>query len=1043
MSRFNLSNWAIRHPQLLAFLILVIGLSGALAYSRLGRAEDPAFTIKTAVVTVEWPGATTAEMQAQVADRVEKKLQELPWIDKIDTYCKPSFAAISLNFRDSTPPREVPLLFLELRKKMSDLLPDLPGGVLGPFVNDEFGDVDSVLYTIVGDGASYAQLKDVAEALRKRLQRVPDVTKVDLYGDQGERIFVEFSHAKLATLGVPLQSLFDSIGKQNALSPAGEFQTGAQRLPVRVTGAQQGAEAVAETPIFAGGQTFRLGDVAKVSHGYEDPPSFLIRAEGQPALEVGVVMQKGGNILALGKALDAALADFEAELPRGVTISRIADQPQVVDRAVGEFTRSFVEALAIVLAVSFLSLGWRAGFVVATSVPLVLAIVFIAMAFLGLDLQRVTLGALIIALGLLVDDAIIATEMIVVKLEQGWDRERAASFAWTSTAFPMLTGTLVTAAGFMPIGLANSAVGEYTGGIFWVVGIALVASWFVAVLFTPYLGFKLLPNYARSGHARNENAIYTTPFYRAFRRALEFCVSRPIVVIAVAVALLGLGLSQFTKVQQQFFPLSERPELFFELRLAEGSSIQATEAAVKEAEGLIAGDSDAQSYTSYIGKSSPRFWLGLQPVQPNESFAQIVIVARDVEARERIKARIEAAVAKGALSAARVRLDRFNFGPPVGFPVQFRVVGPEPDVVREAAARVRDVMRADARLIDPHLNWGEKMPSLRLEVDQARARALGLTPQDIAQTLQTLVGGATVTTLRVGEERVDVVARAIPSERAALDRLEDLTVATRDGTPVPVGQVARVIRTTEDPIIWRKDREVVVTALADVVDGVQPPDVSLSLWPKLASIRESLPPGYRIELGGAIEESEKGNSSIFVLFPVMILAMLTLLMIQMQSFSRLAMVFFTAPLGIVGASLALNLAGRPFGFVALLGLIALAGMDMRNTVILIDQIEADVRDRGLTRREAIVFSTMRRARPVALTALAAILAMIPLSHSAFWGPMAFTIMGGLSVATFLTLFLLPSIYALWHRRSLGPARAADKAKAAPGLSVIGAPAAAR
>jgi multidrug efflux pump len=1043
MSRFNLSNWAIRHPQLLAFLILVIGLSGALAYSRLGRAEDPAFTIKTAVVTVEWPGATTAEMQAQVADRVEKKLQELPWIDKIDTYCKPSFAAISLNFRDSTPPREVPLLFLELRKKMSDLLPDLPGGVLGPFVNDEFGDVDSVLYTIVGDGASYAQLKDVAEALRKRLQRVPDVTKVDLYGDQGERIFVEFSHAKLATLGVPLQSLFDSIGKQNALSPAGEFQTGAQRLPVRVTGAQQGAEAVAETPIFAGGQTFRLGDVAKVSHGYEDPPSFLIRAEGQPALEVGVVMQKGGNILALGKALDAALADFEAELPRGVTISRIADQPQVVDRAVGEFTRSFVEALAIVLAVSFLSLGWRAGFVVATSVPLVLAIVFIAMAFLGLDLQRVTLGALIIALGLLVDDAIIATEMIVVKLEQGWDRERAASFAWTSTAFPMLTGTLVTAAGFMPIGLANSAVGEYTGGIFWVVGIALVASWFVAVLFTPYLGFKLLPNYARSGHARNENAIYTTPFYRAFRRALEFCVSRPIVVIAVAVALLGLGLSQFTKVQQQFFPLSERPELFFELRLAEGSSIQATEAAVKEAEGLIAGDSDAQSYTSYIGKSSPRFWLGLQPVQPNESFAQIVIVARDVEARERIKARIEAAVAKGALSAARVRLDRFNFGPPVGFPVQFRVVGPEPDVVREAAARVRDVMRADARLIDPHLNWGEKMPSLRLEVDQARARALGLTPQDIAQTLQTLVGGATVTTLRVGEERVDVVARAIPSERAALDRLEDLTVATRDGTPVPVGQVARVIRTTEDPIIWRKDREVVVTALADVVDGVQPPDVSLSLWPKLASIRESLPPGYRIELGGAIEESEKGNSSIFVLFPVMILAMLTLLMIQMQSFSRLAMVFFTAPLGIVGASLALNLAGRPFGFVALLGLIALAGMDMRNTVILIDQIEADVRDRGLTRREAIVFSTMRRARPVALTALAAILAMIPLSHSAFWGPMAFTIMGGLSVATFLTLFLLPSIYALWHRRSLGPARAADKAKAAPGLSVIAAPAAAR
>jgi multidrug efflux pump len=1037
MSRFNPSHWGIRHPQLLAFLILVIGLSGAFAYSRLGRAEDPAFTIKTAVVSVEWPGATAAEMQGQVADRIEKKLQELPWVDKIDSYYKPGFASISLNFRDSTPPRDVPMLFLELRKKMSDLLPDLPAGVLGPFVNDEFGDVDSVLYTIVGDGASYAQLKEVAEAFRKRLQRVADVTKVDLYGDQPERIFVEFSHAKLATLGVPLQAVFDSIGKQNALSPAGEFQTDAQRLPVRVTGAQQGAEAVAETPVFAGGQTFRLGDVANVSHGYEDPPSFLIRAQGQPALEVGVVMQKGGNILALGKTLDATLADFETELPRGVTISRIADQPEVVDRAVGEFTRSFVEALAIVLAVSFLSLGWRAGFVVATSVPLVLAIVFIAMAFLGLDLQRVTLGALIIALGLLVDDAIIATEMIVVKLEQGWDRERAASFAWTSTAFPMLTGTLVTAAGFMPIGLARSAVGEYTGGIFWVVGIALAASWFVAVLFTPYLGFALLPNYASGGHARNEAAIYATPFYRAFRRALEFCVRRPAVIIVVAAGLLGLGLTQFGRVQQQFFPLSERPELFFELRLAEGSSIQATEATARQAESLIAGDPDAQSYTSYIGKSSPRFWLGLQPVQPNESFAQIVIVARNVEARERIKARIEAAVAKGALSAARVRLDRFNFGPPVGFPVQFRVVGPEPDVVREAAQRVRDVMRADPRLIDPHLNWGEKMPSLRLEVDQSRARALGLTPQDIAQTLQTLVGGATVTTLRVGDERVDVVARAIPGERAALDRIEDLTIATRDGAAVPVGQVARVIRTIEDPIIWRKDREVVVTALADVVDGVQPPDVSRSLWPKLASIRDSLPPGARIEMGGAIEESQKGNSSIFILFPVMILAMLTLLMIQMQSFSRLAMVFFTAPLGIVGASLALTLAGQPFGFVALLGLIALAGMDMRNTVILIDQIEADVRDRGLARREAIVFSTMRRARPVALTALAAILAMIPLSHSAFWGPMAFTIMGGLSVATFLTLFLLPSIYALWHRRSLGPDTATARVRGEPAPMALG------
>jgi multidrug efflux pump subunit AcrB len=646
--------------------------------------------------------------------------------------------------------------------------------------------------------------------------------------------------------------------------------------------------------------------------------------------------------------------------------------------------------------------------------------VFVAMTMLGLDLQRVTLGALIIALGLLVDDAIIATETIVVKLEQGWDRERAASFAWTSTAFPMLTGTLVTAAGFMPIGLANSATGEYAGGIFWVVGIALVASWFVAVLFTPFLGFKLLPNYAKASHRRDEQAIYATRFYRGFRRALEFCVSRPLVVIAVALVVVGFALSQFGKVQQQFFPLSERPELFFELRLAEGSAIGATEKAAAEAEKLIAGDDDASSFTTYIGKSSPRFWLGLQPVQPNESFAQIVIVAKDVEARERIKARIEAAVARGALSQARVRVDRFNFGPPVGFPVQFRVTGPEIDKLREIAAEVRDVMRTDDRVIDPHLNWGEKMPSLHFDVDQARARAFGLTPQDIAQSLQTLIGGATVTTIRAGEERIDVVARAVPSERAALDRIGDLTIETRGGIAVPIGQVAKIVRSTEEPIIWRRDRQLVITALGDVVDGSQPPDVSKALWQKLQPIREALPLGYDIEMGGAIEESQKGTASIAVLFPIMIMAMLTLLMAQMQSFSRLAIVFFTAPLGIVGASVALNLAHKPFGFVALLGLIALAGMDMRNTVILVDQIETDVRERGLSRREAIVFATMRRARPVALTAIAAILAMIPLSESAFWGPMALTIMGGLSLATFMTLFLLPAIYALWFRRSLGP-----------------------
>jgi len=1023
MESFNLSRWGLRHPQLVAFLIVVIAVAGLIAYLRLGRAEDPSFTIKNASVSATWPGATAEEMQGQVADPIERKLQELPWADKIDTYSKPGFTSISFVFRDSTPAREVPMLFLQLRKKMSDVKADLPADVIGPSINDEFGDVDAVLYTISGDGASYAQLKAVAKALRKRLQPIADVSKVDLYGDQGERIFVEFNHAKLATLGVPATAVLDSLAKQNALTAAGEFQTDAQRVPLRVSGAIEGLAAVEETPVSVNGATFRLGDIATVSHGYEDPPSYLIRANGQPALEIGVVMQKGGNILELGKALDSALESFKTELPQGVAIDRIADQPKVVATAVSEFTRSFLEALAIVLAVSFVSLGWRSGLVVATSVPLVLAIVFVAMTILGLDLQRVTLGALIIALGLLVDDAIIATEMIVVKLEQGWERERAASFAWTSTAFPMLTGTLVTAAGFMPIGLASSSTGEYAGGIFWVVGIALVASWFVAVLFTPFLGSKLLPSYVKGSHHHNEAAIYATPFYRAFRRALEFSVRRPWVVIAVAAAIIVGGLSQFGKVQQQFFPMAERPELFFELRLAEGSSIGASQTAAREAEKLIAGDADALSYTTYIGKSSPRFWLGLLPVQPNEAFSQIVIVAKDVAARERVKARIEAAVARGALSQARVRVDRFNFGPPVGFPVQFRVIGPDPDAALAIAARVRDEMASDPRVLDPHLNWGERMPSLKIEVDQARARAFGLTPQSVAQSLQTLIGGVTVTSLRAGDEHIDVVARAVAPERAALDRLDELTIDTPSGVALPVAQIGRVVRTTEPPILWRKDREAVVTALADVVDGAQPPDVSTALWPKLASIRASLPPGFRIEMGGAIEESQKGNSALFVLFPIMIMTMLTLLMIQMQSFSRLAIVFFTAPLGIVGASIALSLAHRPFGFVALLGLIALAGMDMRNTVILVDQIEADVRDRGLTRREAIVFSTMRRARPVALTALAAIMAMVPLSESAFWGPMAFTIMGGLSLATLMTLFLLPAIYALWFRKSLGPAPA--------------------
>lgn len=801
-------------------------------------------------------------------------------------------------------------------------------------------------------------------------------------------------------------------------------------MPLRVTGALDGVKAVAETPVESNGRVFRLGDIATVTHGFVDPPSFLVRQKGKPALGIGVVTAKGANILELGKEVSAATSEFMRAVPQGINIEQVADQPKVVEHAVGEFVHSFIEALVIVLFVSFLALGWRTGIVVALSVPLVLAIVFIVMHAMSLDLHRITLGALIIALGLLVDDAIIAVEMMVVKMEQGWDRFRAASFAWESTAFPMLTGTLVTAAGFLPIGFANSAVGEYAGGIFWIVAIALIASWFVAVLFTPYIGVKLLPNVAVH-HNHDPHAIYETRLYRALRSVIQWCVEHRVKVVVATIGVFALSIVAFGHVQQQFFPLSERPELFLQLRLPEGTAIGVTKKAVEKAEKMLKDDKDIATYTAYVGQGSPRFWLGLNPQLPDESFAEIVIVAKDVEARERIKARLEKAVDQGALTEARVRVDRFNFGPPVGFPVQFRVIGPDTKTVRDIAYKVRDIVRQNPNVKDPQLDWNEQSPYLKLVVDQDRARAMGLTPQDVSQALSMLISGVPVTTVRDGIEKVEVVARAVPSERLDLADVGDLTITSRNGVAVPLQQIAKIEYSHEEPILWRRNRDMAITVRADVVDGVQAPDVTNQIWPKLQDIRDHLEPAYRIEMGGAIEESAKGNASIFVLFPLMVIVMLTLLMIQLQSFSRLFLVFLTAPLGIIGASLGLNVANQPFGFVALLGLIALAGMIMRNAVILVDQIETDV-SHGLTRREAIVEATVRRARPVVLTALAAILAMIPLSRSAFWGPMAITIMGGLFVATFLTLLYLPGLYALWFRKSLEESGPSEQSSGQPG-----------
>jgi multidrug efflux pump len=1004
MQRFNLSAWAITHRALILFMMIILAGAGIYSYLNLGRAEDPSFTIKVMIVNVSWPGATAAEMEKQVADKIEKKLQELPHLDRVESYSRPGVSFIRIILSDTTPPSQVKELWYQARKKVSDIRNDLPPDIQGPNFNDEFGDVYSALYMLTGDGQSYAELKARAEDIRQRLLRVPNVNKADIIGEQPQRIYIEFSHAKLANLGITPQQIFDSVARQNAVTSGGAVDTSADRINLRVTGAFSGVEAIAAVPVQADGRIFRLGDIATVKRGYEDPASFIVRSNGRPALGIGVSMLEGANIITLGEDLKRAMKSIVAELPVGVEITQVADQPHVVDESVSEFFHVFTEALVIVLIVGFVSLGLRTGVVVALSVPLVLAIVFVVMFATGFDLHRITLGALIIALGLLVDDAIIAIEMMVVKMEQGLDRVKAATFAWTSTAFPMLTGT--------PVGFAKSSSGEYAGGIFWVVGIALIASWFVAVLFTPYLGIRLLPDLKKHGTEHDPDAIYQTRIYRALRSVIELALRRRKTVVAATVFMFLASIAGFGLVQQQFFPTSTRTELFFEMRLPEGTAIGVTEATAKKAEQLIGNDPDVASYTTYVGAGAPRFWLGLNPELPNTNFAQVVIVAKTLEGRERLKARLEKAIADGALAQARARVDRFVFGPPVGFPVQFRVIGPDPLKVRAIAEDVRKVMAENHKLIDPHLDWNEQVKSIRLDIDQDRARALGLTPQEVAQTLQTLVSGYTITQYREGIERIGVVARAIPSERLDLDRLPDLTIATRNGVAVPLSQVAKLSYEFEEPILWRRNRDLVLTVRSDVIDGVQAPDVSNEVAPKLKSIKDALPYGYRIETGGSIEESVKANVALVAVFPVMIIAMLVLLMIQLQSFSRLALVVVTAPLGLIGATGALLISNRPFGFVALLGLIALAGMIMRNTVILVDQIDRDIAE-GHARYRAIIDATIRRARPVTLTALAAILGMIPLSRSVFWGPMAITIMGGLLVATILTLLVVPALYALW------------------------------
>jgi multidrug efflux pump subunit AcrB len=1012
MKGLNLSEWAVTHRPLTLFLILLISAAGVWSYGHLGRAEDPEFTIKTMVIMAQWPGATADEVQRLVADPIEKKLQEAPYFDKVQTYSRSGVAILKLDLLDGAPPSQVSECWYQVRKRVGDIRMNLPSGVIGPFFNDEFGDVDSVLFLLTGEDASMRQLKDQAEAIRQELLRAPGVTKVRFYGEQTECIFVEVNNAKLATLGVSPMAVLDSIAKQNAVTASGSLETPTDSIRMRVDGALAGVDALAAVPVESNGRVFRLGDIATLSRGAEDPPSFVARHKGQPAIAMGVVMAKGANIITLGEEIEKIVARVKANLPLGFSLTKFSDQPMVVEESVAEFVRSFVEALAIVLAVSFFSLGMRTGVVVALAVPLVLAAVMVVMQMLGMSLERISLGALIIALGLLVDDAIISVEMMVVKMEQGLDRIKAATYAWTATAFPMLTGTLVTAAGFLPVGLARSSSGEYASGIFWVVAIALVVSWFVAVIFTPYLGFKLLPEF--KNHHEDPNAMYHKPVYRVLRRMVSTCVAHRGKVVLATAGLFALSVLGFKFVEHQFFPASSRPELLIEVRLPEGSSFNAASDATAVIEDFVKNNPDSLDFTSYIGKGAPRWFLPMAPELPNTSYAIVVVNTANDKARDRLKKHVEEFVDQGGLPQARVRTTTLFLGPPTGFPVQFRVIGQDAAKVRQIAYQVRDVMRLNPKTRDVNLDWNEQSKAVRLVVDQDRARALGLTPADISQALQSLLTGASITQIRDGIELVSVVARATPEERLRPERLEDLTISSRGGAPIAVSQIAKLEYVSEEPILWRENRNLTLTVRSEVVHGVQAPDVTAEILPQLRSIEASLPPGYRIEIGGASEQSAKADRSISALLPLAGGVMLLILMFQLQNFASLFLVVATAPLGLIGAVGALLLFHQPFGFVAMLGVLSLAGMIMRNSVILVDQINLD-RSEGMQPWEAVIDATIKRTRPVALTALAAILAMIPLSHNVFWGPMAVAIMGGLLIATVLTLLFTPALYAMIFR----------------------------
>jgi len=1008
MNQFNASAWALEHKSFVGFLMVLLAVAGLLSFDHLGRDEDPPFTIKVMVVRAVWPGATAEDTAREVTDRLEKALQSLQWIDYISSYTKPGEATLMVNLKDQTPPSAVPDQWYQVRKKIADIRQTLPQGTQGPFFNDEFGDVYAVIYAFTTDGFTYRELRDRVESVRSELLRVPNVGKVDLIGVQNEVVYVDFSTRELGGRGINTDQLAESLRAQNAVSASGVVETSRDRVAVRVSGQLNTIANIEQLSINVNGRLVPLRDLAKVTRSYEDPPTSLFRCNGEPAIGLAVGMVKGGNILEVGKDIEATMRRVEKDLPLGIDPHRVANQPEVVEESVGHFTRALTEAVAIVLLVSFVSLGVRAGVVVAVCIPLVLAITFVVMSIEGISLQRISLGALVIALGLLVDDAMIAVEMMIRKLEEGFDRFKAATFAYTSTAFPMLTGTLVTVAGFLPVGFAKSGAGEYCFTLFAVVAIALLVSWLVAIIFIPYLGNLLLKERPAQEAPHQESRMTAL-----FRKQLVWALRRRRWVVAGTVALFVLSLAAFTLVEQQFFPAADRAELLVSFTLPHNGSIAGTQSEVARLERILLADPDIESHSFYVGAGAVRFYLPLDVQLENANFAQAVVVTKRYDVRDSVRDRLQK-VLDEQFPAVLSRVEPLQLGPPVDWPIQYRVGGSDIGMVRTLADEVSTALRSNPNTRTINFNWYDMGRSVLVTVDQEKARLVGMTSEQVAKSLNDVLSGRTVTQLRDDIYLVDVRGRAVDQDRRDLGALRDLQIRLLNGNSAPLAQIASFTYGLEEPVVWRRDRLPTITVQADIVPGIQAATVNRQLADDVEKIRSSMPPGYRLEDGGAVEQSAKGQRSVLAVIPVMFILMLLILMVQLQSVQKLAIVMLTAPLGLIGVTLALLLSHKPFGFVAMLGVFALTGMIIRNSVVLIAQIQAN-QGEGTDPWRAIVDAAAHRLRPILLTAAAAILGLIPIAGEVFWGPMAYAMMGGLLVATVLTLFFLPALYAMWYR----------------------------